>query len=84
MTEGAAGGWVETDAGRERFSAPQVDRIAGGAYGAGDSFAAALTYFLAGGAAPHEAARLAAPFGAAVLAALNPLDAQRSLRAADT
>src|SRR5262249_14631581 len=47
MTEGAAGGTVSTGEGVRRFAAPQRQERGGGAYGAGDSFAGALTYFLA-------------------------------------
>lgn len=79
MTEGAKGGWVETAAGRRRFAAPRVDRIVGGAYGAGDSFAAALTYYVAAGHEVLEACTLAAHHGAAVLADVNPLRVQRAL-----
>jgi len=50
-----------------------------GSYGAGDSFAGALVYFLARGLSPLEAAGRAAAYGAAVLASLIPLDAQLPL-----
>lgn len=79
MTEGAAGGWVETAEGRQRFEAPKVEHIVGGAYGAGDSFAAALTYYLGAGHAVVEACAKAAHHGAAVLSSVNPLTAQRAL-----
>jgi len=79
QTEGAAGGWVETAAGVERFPpAPRAPR-GGAAYGSGDSFAAALTWYLALGLTPAQAARRAAPHGAAVLVGLNPLDSQLAL-----
>ncbi len=50
-----------------------------GDYGAGDSFAGALTYFLAGGLTVTEACRRAAPFGAAVLRGIDPLEVQAEL-----
>jgi ribokinase len=79
LTEGAAGGRVETAAGTARFAAPPSPPAAGGAYGAGDTFAAALTYFLAAGLAPADAAARAAHHGAAVLRALDPREAQLPL-----
>ena len=79
LTEGAAGGSVHTDGGAQRFAAPSLARGAGGAYGAGDSFAGALTYFLAAGAPVLEACARAGPHGAAVLGALDPLEAQLPL-----
>jgi ribokinase len=47
-----------------------------GDYGAGDSFAAALTFFLALGLSVEEASRRACPCGAAVLRGLDPLEVQ--------
>ncbi|MDP3217445.1 MAG: sugar kinase, partial [Deltaproteobacteria bacterium] len=49
LTEGAAGGRVLTADGATRFEAPPAPGRGGGSYGAGDSFAAALTYYLAAG-----------------------------------
>ena len=77
MTEGPAGGVVERASGSQRFSAPRVAQVVGGAYGAGDSFAGALTYHLARGLDVAEAATRAAHHGAAVLAGLDPLAVQR-------
>jgi ribokinase len=51
----------------------------GGAYGAGDSFAAALTYYLAAGLDAAAAAERASHHGAAVVASLDPLTAQLAL-----
>jgi ribokinase len=51
------------------------DRILGD-YGAGDSFAGALTYFLAHGLSVEEACRRAGPHGAAVLRGIDPLETQ--------
>lgn len=50
-----------------------------GDYGAGDSFAAALTYFVATGADVADAARAAGPYGRAVLAGVDPLEHQARL-----
>jgi ribokinase len=52
-----------------------------GDYGAGDSFAAALTFFLAHGLLVDEACRKACPFGAAVLRGIDPLEVQGQLAA---
>lgn len=79
MTEGERGGLVETATGSQRFAAPAVANVVGGAYGAGDSFAGALVFFVASGLVPHDAAQQAAAYGAAVLTSLNPLDAQKQL-----
>lgn len=80
LTEGERGGTV--DDGRPepaRFDAPRHVDASGGSYGAGDSFAGAFTYFLASGDAPLEAAQRAAAYGAAALAALETLPAQKQL-----
>jgi ribokinase len=50
-----------------------------GDYGAGDSFAGALTFFLAHGVPLEEACRRAGPFGAAVLRGIDPLETQLPL-----
>ena len=50
-----------------------------GDYGAGDTFAAALAWFVASGVDVEEAARRAGPYGAAVLSAVDPLEAQLRL-----
>jgi ribokinase len=78
MTDGARGGVVETAAGITQFASPPVVTI-GGAYGAGDSFAAALTYYLATGLDAPMAAARAAGHGAAVVASLDPIAAQLPL-----
>jgi ribokinase len=54
------------------------DRVIGD-YGAGDSFAAALTFFLANDLPVEEACRRAGPYGAAVLRGLDPLEVQSRL-----
>jgi ribokinase len=78
MTDGARGGTVETDGGVAAFASPRVD-VAGSTYGAGDSFAGALTYYLAAGLPALEAAARAAHHGAAVVGSLDPLAAQAPL-----
>ena len=76
-TEGARGGWIEGANGRvERFAAaplpgPVIDR-----YGAGDAFAAGLTFGLARGDDPRAAVALAARCGAAVLTGRGPYEGQ--------
>jgi ribokinase len=75
MTDGARGGTVETSGGIARFATPLVSAI-GGTYGAGDSFAGALVYYLAAGLDPLAAAEHAAHHGAAVIASLDPLAVQ--------
>jgi ribokinase len=76
MTEGAAGGRVETESGTQRFVAPPLPAAGGGAYGAGDSFAGALTYYLSAGLPTLEACARAAVHGAAVLGGLDPIESQ--------
>lgn len=78
MTEGARGGFVETAGGTERFEAPRVTAH-GGAYGAGDSFAGALVYFLAARFSVAGACARAAGYGAAVLGGLDPISSQKQL-----
>jgi ribokinase len=51
------------------------------AYGAGDSFAAALVYYLAAGLPPLQACARAGPHGAAVLGCLDPWLSQLPLTA---
>lgn len=79
LTEGAKGGAVYTTSGSQRFPAAKRPVRGGGAYGAGDSFAGALTYFLAKGLPALDACTRAARYGAAVLGALEPLDAHERL-----
>ena len=80
LTDGARGGQVETHAGLAHFRPSPAPSPIVGSYGAGDSFAGALVYFLATGHSPIEAAARAAAYGAAVLSSLIPLDAQLALR----
>jgi ribokinase len=79
LTEGAAGGRIETGHGSTRFPAPPASPPRGGAYGAGDSFAGALTFYTALGLPVAEACARAASHGAAVLGSLDPLEAQLPL-----
>jgi ribokinase len=79
LTEGAAGGRIETAAATVRFRAPPSPPEIASAYGAGDSFAAALTYHLAAGLDVAQACARAGPHGAAVLRALDPREGQLPL-----
>jgi len=69
-TEGTSGGRYETASGQTgRYEAVEVSRgLAADAYGAGDSFAAGLTFGLGQGLPPPEALALAASRAAAALA----------------
>jgi ribokinase len=78
MTDGAAGGTVETAAGVEPFGAPAVGGAVG-AYGAGDTFAAALTWYTARGLPVLAACQRASAHAAAVLGGINPLARQTRL-----
>ncbi len=79
LTEGRKGGCIHTAEGSVRFPAPAAAPSGGGAYGAGDSFAGALVYYLAAGLAPLLACARAGVHGAAVLAGLDPWQHQRPL-----
>src|SRR5438445_1315249 len=81
MTEGAAGGRIETEDGSRRFAAPAAAGARGG-YGAGDSFAGALTWYLALGWPIGDACARASRHGAAVLGSPDPIGAQLPLDAA--
>ncbi|HEU0032072.1 MAG TPA: PfkB family carbohydrate kinase [Kofleriaceae bacterium] len=75
MTAGPRGGTIEAADGTRRFATPIVDRVVG-SYGAGDSFAGALTYGLAAGLSIEDACARAAVCAAAVLRGIDPLAAQ--------
>jgi ribokinase len=76
MTEHERGGYIETNDGITRFAAaPAPDPIVG-SYGAGDTFAGALTWYLAKGQPIGDACERAAVHAAAVLSDVNPLRAQ--------
>lgn len=79
LTEGARGGRIETAAGTARFAPPPPVARRVGSYGAGDTFAAALTFFLAAGLALPEACARAGVHGAAVLAGVDPREHQLPL-----
>ena len=75
-TEGSSGGTVEPGG---RFPPGQIPGPVVDAYGAGDAFAAGLTYGLAGGMPIEEALGLASRCGAAVLAGRGPYEGQLTL-----
>jgi ribokinase len=58
---------------------PPAPAHVAGDYGAGDSFAGALAFFLACGLSVEEACRRAGPHGAAVLRGVDPLEGQMPL-----
>ena len=62
-----------------RRHAPPAPAHVAGDYGAGDSFAAALTFFLASGLGVEDACRRAGPYGAAVLGGVDPIKIQAPL-----
>ncbi len=79
LTDGPRGGQIETEEGTATFEATPAPPAGGGAYGAGDSFAAALTFFLAAGVPVREACARASHHGAAVLSGLDPRAGQLAL-----
>jgi len=79
MTEGARGGYVETASGTFRFPPGHPPAAIACSYGAGDSFAGALTAYLGAGLTLVEACARAAEHGAAVLKGPDPLTAQTPL-----
>jgi ribokinase len=79
MTDGGRGGTIETADGTTRFRSSTPPDVIAGMYGAGDSFAAALTWYLACGESVLDACEHAARHGAAVLRGINPLDSQLPL-----
>jgi len=79
MTEGPDGGTVETADGVMRFRAAAPPPAIAGSYGAGDSFAAALTWYLAKGLPIAHACERASVHAAAVLGGINPLERQTAL-----
>lgn len=62
-----------------RFAPPPKVATRIGSYGAGDSFAAALTFYLAAGLSVREACDRAGAYGAAVLAGIDPRENQLPL-----
>jgi ribokinase len=79
LTDGPRGGRIETAGGTEYFAAAPVPPRITGSYGAGDSFAGALTWYLVAGLSLKEACERAGAHGAAVLRGLNPLESQLPL-----
>jgi ribokinase len=77
-TAGALGGWVQPGG---PFRPSPLPGTVSDTYGAGDSFAAGLTFALARGDSVEEAVELAARCGAAVMTGRGPYEAQ--LTAAD-
>jgi ribokinase len=80
MTAGARGGTIE-QLGKEgeTFAAADLPGPVGDAYGAGDSFAAGLTYGLGAGMDIREAVALAARCGAHCMTGHGPYEAQLEL-----
>jgi ribokinase len=80
MTAGARGGTIE-QAGKEgrTFPAGELPGPVGDAYGAGDSFAAGLTYGLGAGMSIDEAVALAARCGAHCMTGHGPYEGQLTL-----
>jgi ribokinase len=78
MTDGARGGVIETASGRTPFNAPVVSRVVG-SYGAGDTFAGALTYYAAMGMPLRAACELASRRVMAVLGGIDPIAGQQPL-----
>lgn len=80
MTRGASGGTIETTAVIKTFSIPATKTEQRSAYGAGDSFAGALTWYLSKGLRLEDACMRAAAHGAAVLSGgIDPLANQLPL-----
>jgi ribokinase len=76
-TDGAAGGTLTSANGKSvHWKAAPLPGPAVDSYGAGDSFAAGLTYALAEGRAPEEAVAFGARCGAACMTGRGPYEAQ--------
>lgn len=75
-TAGPLGGWVQPGG---PFRAAPLPGTVGDAYGAGDCFAAGLTFALARGESLEDAVSFAARCGAAVMTGRGPYEAQLSL-----
>ena len=79
LTRGAEGGRYSVDGGAwERFHAAPLTGAVVDTYGAGDSFAAGLTYGLAAYGDPEKAIELGARCGAAALTGRGPYAGQLS------
>ena len=79
LTDGPRGGRIDTATGSEPFCRRARPARIAGSYGAGDSFAGALTWYLVAGLPLKDACERAGAHGAAVLAGTNPLDHQLPL-----
>jgi ribokinase len=78
-TDGAAGGWLEDAAGaRTPWESVPLPGPAVDSYGAGDCFAAGLTYGLGDGRSPADALALGARCGAACVTGRGPYAGQLS------
>jgi ribokinase len=75
-TSGPLGGWSQPGG---PFRAAPLPGPVSDAYGAGDSFAAGLTFGLAEGLVPDEAIELASRCGAAVMTGRGPYEGQLTL-----
>jgi ribokinase len=76
-TAGAAGGiWEASDGTSGRWEATPLPGPGGDSYGAGDSFAAGLTYGLGAGLPVEEALHLGARCGAACMTGRGPYEGQ--------
>jgi ribokinase len=75
-TAGGLGGWSQPGG---PFRASPLPGIVDDAYGAGDSFAAGLTFGLASGLSREEAIELASRCGAAVMTGRGPYEKQLAL-----
>jgi len=80
-TEGAAGGTFDHVGVTRRFAASEVPGPIVDRYGAGDSFAAGLTFALGQGRPVPDALAFAARCGAAVISGRGPFEAQLTLGA---
>jgi ribokinase len=77
LTEGERGGRYSVDGGSfRRYDAAPIPGPKADSYGAGDSFAAGLTYGLASGMSTEEALDLAARCGAACVTGHGPYEGQ--------
>lgn len=79
LTEGAKGGRIETVSGTVRFTAPPPPDRTIAAYGAGDTFAGALTFYVGAGLPLEAACERAGYHAVAVLGGTDPRDRQLAL-----
>lgn len=79
MTSGASGGlWWTAEDDEMTFPAAPLNGLVVDRYGAGDSFAAGLTFALGTGATPEDAVAFASRCGTAVLRGTGPFETQLS------